>query len=264
MVLSGMAQGIAILGGTGWLGLALGRNLLARGLPPEALRVLNRRGPTADYEGFPGVHWATDLADLIAGAGVLVLSVRPEDYHVSAPQGFDGLVISFMAGVPLARLAQDWPQAIIARAMPGGGAQEGQAHVPWCAGEIPAAAVTRVAGVLGAIGMVDRVADEAALAYMSALSGSGAAYPALMAQAMYQDALKRGIAPDVAWRAVRSVVCAAPALFTQGPEQAAALLDSYHGYRGVTAAGLSAAEAAGFAEAITAALEAATQKALNF
>lgn len=264
MVLSGMALGIAILGGTGWLGLALGRNLLARGLPPEALRVLNRRGPTADYEGFPGVHWATDLADLIAGAGVLVLSVRPEDYHVSAPQGFDGLVISFMAGVPLERLARDWPRATITRAMPGGGAQEGQAHVPWCAGEIPAAAATRVARVLGAIGMVDRVADETALAYMSALSGSGAAYPALMAQAMYQDALKRGIAPDVAWRAVRSVVCAAPALFTQGPEQAAALLDSYHGYRGVTAAGLTAAGAAGFAEAITAALEAATQKALNF
>lgn len=256
--------GIGILGGTGWLGLALGQNLLRRGLEPGALRLLNRRGPTADYSAWPGVHWAKGLVDLVDQAQVLVLSVRPEDYHVSGPQPFDGLVISFMAGVDLARLAADWPQARIARAMPGGGASEGRAHVPWCAADLPPADGARVAEVLGALGAVDRVADEAALAYMAALSGSGAAYPALMAQAMMRDALARGIAPDVAWRAVRSVVCEAPGLFTAGLAEAEALLASYHGYRGVTAAGLAAAQAAGFAQAITAALDAATDKALNF
>lgn len=260
----GSESGIGILGGTGWLGLALGRNLLASGLAPAKLRVLNRRGPTADYRDFPGVHWAAGLDDLIAQAEVIVLSVRPEDYAPGAPQTFDGLVISFMAGVDLARLAADWPKARLARAMPGGGAREGRAHVPWCAADLPETDAARVVAVLSALGAVDRVADEAALAYMSALSGSGAAYPALMAQAMMRDALARGIAPDVAWRAVRSVVCEAPGLFTSGLAEAEALLQSYHGYRGVTAAGLAAAEAAGFATAIEAALAAATDKALNF
>lgn len=255
---------ISILGGTGWLGLALGRNALAGGLEPGRLRVLNRRGPTADYAAFPGVHWASGFDDLIAGAGVVVLSVRPEDYALSAPQTFDGLVISFMAGVDLSRLARDWPHARLARAMPGGGAREGRAHVPWCATDLPPADAARVVEVLGAIGTVDRVADEAALAYMSALSGSGAAYPALMAQAMMRDALARGIAPDVAWRGVRSVVCEAPGLFAGGLAEAEALLESYHGYRGVTAAGLRAAQEAGFGASIEAALSAATEKALNF
>jgi len=257
--------GIGILGGTGWLGRALGRNLLARGLAPGDLVVANRRGPTADYDGWPGVTWAQGLDDLVARCEVLVLSVRPEDYRLSDPQGFRGLVLSFMAGVALDRLGRDWPSARIARAMPGGGATEGRAHVPWCAGPgLGAADAARVESLLAAIGTVDRVADEAQLAVLAALSGSGAAYPALMAQAMFRHACAEGIAPDVAWRGVASVVCDAPDLFRAGPEAVEALLAAYHGYRGVTAAGLDAAEAAGFSGAIGRALAAAARKALSF
>lgn len=253
---------VGIIGGTGWLGLALGRNLLRHGLEAGALSVLNRRGPTDDYDGW-SVRWAEGLDDLVARSGIVVLSVRPGDYAVGAPQDHDGLVVSFMAGVPMDRLARDWPRARIARAMPGGGASEGTAHVPWC-GVVAEADAVRVGWLLSSIGTVDRVADEAALAYLAALSGSGAAYPALMAKVMLEDAISRGIAPDVAWNAVRSVVCGSPGLFRDGAAQVDALLAAYHGYRGVTAAGLAEAEAAGFADAIRRALTAATEKALNF
>ena len=248
---------IGIMGATGWLGGALGRNLLRRGHPPEGLTLLNRSGPSADYAPWPQVCWAQDLPDLLARCDHVVLSVRPEDYRLPAPHPFDGQVISFMAGVSLSDLARDWPKARIARAMPGGSASQGTAHVPWCGAGDPAP-------VLSALGQVDRVADEGALAYLSALSGSGAAYPALMAQALLAHATAQGIAPDTAWNAVRSVVCAAPALFAAGPDQAAALLETYRGYRGITAAGLAAAEAAGFAASLHRALEAATAKALDF
>jgi pyrroline-5-carboxylate reductase len=257
-----MGETVGIVGGTGWLGLALGRNLLRRGLPADALSVTNRRGPTNDYAGH-AICWATGLADLVARSGIVVLSVRPEDYAVPAPQDHDGLVVSFMVGVPLHRLARDWPRARIARAMPGGGATQGTAHVPWC-GDLTVEDAARVTWLLSAIGIVDRVVDEGALAYLSALSGSGAAYPALMAQAMLADAIARGIAPDVAWNAVRSVICDSPDLFRDDPAQIDALLAAYHGYRGVTAAGLSAAEAAGFPDAIRSALAAATDKAIHF
>ena len=63
---------------------------------------------------------------------------------------------------------------------------------------------------------------------------------------------------------MRSVVCGSPSLFAGGIAQAEALLDTYHGYRGITAAGLDAAAAAGFGEAVAAGLEAATAKALDF
>ena len=253
---------VGIIGGTGWLGLALGRNLLKRDLRADRLTVLNRRGPTRDYDGW-AVHWADCLAALVARSGIVVLSVRPEDYVIPAPQDHAGLVVSFMVGVPLARLARDWPHARIVRAMPGGGATEGAAHVPWC-GDLGAEDAARVAWLLSAIGTVDRVADEDALAYLSALSGSGAAYPALIAKAMLSDAMARGIAPDVAWNAVRSVVCDSPGLFRADPARIDALLSAYHGYRGVTAAGLNEAEAAGLPQAIRRALTAATEKAMNF
>jgi pyrroline-5-carboxylate reductase len=112
--------------------------------------------------------------------------------------------------------------------------------------------------------MVDKVADEAALAYLSALSGSGAAYPALMAQAMYANALGHGIAPDVAWRAVRSVVCDSPRLFASGPEAVENLIAVYLDYRGITATGINTAVAAGLPASVAFALDAATEKALTF
>ena len=74
----------------------------------------------------------------------------------------------------------------------------------------------------------------------------------------------RGIPPEVAWRAVMSVVCDAPGLFRDAPDRAGALLETYHGYRGVTAAGVDAAVDAGFARAIGAALDAATARELDF
>lgn len=255
---------IGIHGGTGWLGKALGLNLLARGLPATALSLTNRRGPTEDYAQWPGVTWAMGLQDLTDKSDILVLSVRPEDYRTEGPSDFSGIVLSFMAGVPLDRLAQDWPCARLARAMPGGGATEGRAHVPWCGPGLSAGDAAQVQDILAALGSVDRVADEAALAVLTALSGSGAAYPALMAQAMYDHALACGIAPDVAWRGVASVMCDAPELFRSGPQAVQALIDAYYGYRGITAAGMMAAGEAGLGRAVATALQAATEKAITF
>lgn len=255
---------IGIHGGTGWLGKALGLNLLARGLPATALALTNRRGPTPDYAQWPGVTWASGLQDLAGQSDMLVLSVRPEDYRPEGPSEFSGIVLSFVAGVPLDRLAQDWPRARLARAMPGGGATEARAHVPWCGPGLSEADAAQVQDTLAALGSVDRVTDEAALAVLTALSGSGAAYPALMAQAMYEHALARGIAPDVAWRGVASVMCDAPELFRSGPQAVQGLIDAYYGYRGITAAGMTAANEAGLGRAIQAALKAATEKSLTF
>lgn len=256
---------IGIHGGTGWLGKALGRNLLKRGFSAGGLSITNRRGPNDDYAEWPAVIWAKGLADLAASSDVLVLSVRPEDYVQPAPAAFAGLVISFMAGIPMDRLSQDWPMARIARAMPGGGATDGRAHVPWCgSANLTEHDAAKVVEVLSAIGTVDRVADEQALAVLTALSGSGAAYPALMAQAMYAHALSCGIAPDVAWRGVASVVCDAPELFRSGPDAVQSVIDTLYGYRGITAAGMDAAQAAGLGKSVAAALDAATAKAISF
>lgn len=250
---------LGILGATGWLGQALGLRLLQQGLwRPEDLLLANRSGQRAAYAGHPGVTWA-EVPALCAACDVIVLAVRPEDFPLP---GFDPgprLVISFMTVWTLDKLRRLYPQARIVRAMPNGAAPVGRSYTPWV-GDLSGQEAALVRGILAAMGPQDRVAGEDQLDYLAALSGSGAAYPALMAQAMLADALARGLPGAVAERAVEAVICGSAPVLEGRMAELAALLDTYRGYKGVTAAGLAAAEP-GLTQAIRDALEAATQKA---
>lgn len=252
---------LGLIGATGWLGTALGTRVLQTGWPEADLMLLNRQARRDAYAPWAKVRWMADAGALCAGADVLVLSVRPGDFPMPGFDGAGKLVISFMTAWSLDRLAALCPRARIVRAMPNGGASLGQSFTPWVAGpglsKTEAALVSRL---LGAMGDAAQVADEAALDYLSALSGSGAAYPALMAQAMLTHARAQGLPEDVARRSVSSVLASGAALAGQ-VETVAALLDTYRGYRGITAAGLAAADAAGLPQAVAAALEAASAHA---
>ena len=253
---------LGIIGATGWLGAALGTRALAGGgWQADDMVLLNRSASRAAYDPWPRVSWASDAGDLCARSDILILATRPEDFP---PKGFDGagkLVISFMTAWSLDRLASLCPGARIVRAMPNGAASVGRSFTPWVAGaglgSDEAAVVRRL---LSAMGEEAQVETEAQLDYLSALSGSGSAYPALMAQAMLADALGRGLPQAVAERAVASVLASGGAL-AGDPGQVGAMIQTYLDYRGVTAAGMQAALEAGLAPSITKALAAATAKA---
>lgn len=257
-----MTPPLGILGGTGWLGQALGLGLLQKGLAaPADLVLLNRSGSAPGYAGWPGVRLARDMAELQALAGPLVLSVRPEDFPVPGFAPGNRLLISFMAAIPMARLRDLAPGARIVRAMPNGGASQGQSFTPWFAPDLPPedAALTR--RLLSAIGTEAQVASEDQLDILTALSGSGPAYPALMAQALLTKALALGLPRSLAEPAVEAVVAGSAAALTGRVAEADQILAAMHSYRGITAAGLQAAEAAGFAKALGAAIDAAVARA---
>ena len=247
---------VGIIGGTGWLGGALGRALVDRGLAEVAL--LNRSGPQ-DYGG-RRVRWAQDLPDLVALSDVIVVSVRPEHWPDLELRAEGRLVISFMAAVGLDRLASCGGRLV--RAMPNAAAEIGASYSPWVAGPgVTEADRAAVALVLGAIGSGEELPEEGQIELMSALSGSGPAYPALLAQAMLAFLAERGIAPDTAARAVEATVCASARLLEGRVAEAPAMVQTFIAYRGITCAGLEAAEAAGFSAAVHAALTAAMAKA---
>ena len=70
-----------------------------------------------------------------------------------------------------------------------------------------------------------------------------------------------GIAEGPAWRAAEAVVCDAPQILSGRITDVPQVLAAYRSYRGVTDAGLTAAEAAGVPEGLRAALDAAVAKA---
>lgn len=252
---------LGIIGATGWLGAALGTRLLASGWPEADLLLLNRSAPRDAYAPWPAAKWLPAAAALCREAEVIVLSVRPDDFPMPGYAGGNHLVISFMTAWSLERLAALHPGGRIVRAMPNGAASKGQSFTPWVASPgLAAEDRALVRRLLAVMGKEAEVETEAQLDYLSALSGSGSAYPALMAQAMLAHARKEGLSDNVAHAAVSSVMASAAGLAGQ-VETVGALLETYLGYRGITAAGLRAAEAAGFQTAITDALDAARDHA---
>ena len=251
---------VGLIGATGWLGSALGQHLLASGvLPAQALVLLNRSGPRTDYHGHRP-HWARDVAELVALSDVIVVSVRPQDWQGLALQAPGKLVISFMAGVGADLLAGSG--ARIVRAMPNAAAEIGRSYSPFWAGPgVTDADRDAVRRILCAIGDTDELPDEAQIDLMTALPGSGAAYPALMAVAMAEFMTRRGVPETIAWRATEAAVCGGAAMLAGQPQRARDLVAAYRDYRGTTAAGIEAAIAAGFPGAVERALEAATDKA---
>jgi len=252
---------VGIIGGTGWLGGALGRGLIAGGVvAAEELVILNRTG-RRDYSGHP-VVWADDVADLVAQSDVVVVSVRPGDWPgLGLGLRAEGrLVVSFMAGVGMDALAVSGGR--IVRAMPNAAVEIGASYSPWVAGPgVTAADRLAVALVLGAVGTQEELPDEGQIELMTALSGAGPAYPALMARAMLRFLADRGVAADTAARAVEGTVCAAARLLEGRMGDAPAMVQTFVDYRGTTCAGLEAAEAAGFSKALETGLVAALDRA---
>lgn len=250
---------VGIIGATGWLGSALGGGLLARGmLQPRDLLLLNRSGPRGDYHGHGDVTWAASVGELVAGSDLVVVSVRPQDWPALDLQAPGRLVVSFMAGVGLARLGACAGR--IVRAMPNAAAEIGRSYSPWIAGPgVTDADRAATRWLLSAIGTEDELGDEGQLDLMTAVPGSGAAYPALMAVAMAGFMRDQGVEDAVAWRAAEAAVVGGAQMLAGRIAEAPQFLAAYRDYRGTTAAGLDAAEAAGFDDALRRALAAATE-----
>ena len=251
---------LGIIGATGWLGSALGGRLLDEAIvTPDRLVVANRSGPQADYHGHT-VRWARDSAELVSLSDVIIVSVRPDDWPALDLRADGRLVMSFMAGIGAVRLARCGGRII--RAMPNAAAGIGASYTPWWADSTVTAGDRRVVTtILSAIGTSVELDAESQIDLMTALPGSGAAYPALMAVAMARFMTDRGVPDAIAWRAAEAAVCGGAAMLAGRIADAPALLAAYRDHRGTTAAGLDAAEAGGFSTAVRSALEEATRTA---
>ena len=250
---------IGIIGATGWLGHALGQGLIRQGVVrPDQMVLANRSGRQDGYDG-QAVRWTRDLSELVALSDLIVVSVRPQDWHGLHLTAAGKPVLSFLAATPSQVLASCGGR--ILRAMPNAAAEIGQSYSPfWAAPDATPDDMAMVRLILSAIGDTDQVQDETHLDLMGALPGSGAAYPALMAVAMADFMTRHGVDQKIAWRATEATLCGGTDLLRGKMDQAPAMLSAYLDYRGITAAGLEAAQDAGFSAAIGTALDAALAK----
>lgn len=252
---------VGIIGGTGWLGRAIARAMLDAGFIAASQLVLSSRTPGAGLADRPDVACLADNRELAARSDVIILSVRPSQFPAVDIDASGRLVISVMAGVSVATLAARTGTSRIVRAMPNAAAEIAGSYTPWFAAEGASTAdKVFVRQLFETCGTTDEVLREADIDYLTGLSGSGPAFPALLAKAMLEHALARGLPRDIAVRAVTGIIAGASQLLAdRSPEET---VQTFLDYRGTTAAGLQGMIDGGFVEAVAAGLDAAAEAAI--
>lgn len=250
---------VGIIGGAGWLGQAIATQALASRVLGQTSLMISSRSPRGkQFSNWPEIAWTSDNQELARRADVVILSVRPDQFLGISLDLSGRLVISVMASVSMATLQARLKTDRIVRAMPNAAAEIGQSYTPWLAG----AGVTDgdrafVRTLMESCGEADEVDTEDQIDYLTGLSGSGPAFPALLASAMLSHARVRGLPPHLANWAVKGVVCAASRLLGDGDFNPEKTVAAFVDYDGTTAAGLREMIRGGFVVSVHAGLDAA-------
>ncbi|WP_260961458.1 pyrroline-5-carboxylate reductase family protein [Pseudomonas citri] len=231
-----IGQTLGIIGGTGWLGGAIAQAVLAKALLPAGnLIISNRSGshPLAQQ----GVRLVTDNQALVEHCDVIVIAVRPEHFASLGIDATGKTVISLMAGITARAIATQTSASRVVRAMPNAAVEIGQSFTPWfCLGETDAQTRDLVQRLFESVGTAAEVQEESFIDYLSALSGTGPAFPALLMTALSNQAMAAGIPADIAQLAAKNVVVNSSQLLAHHDAQQ--MIDALVAYRGVTAAAL--------------------------
>jgi pyrroline-5-carboxylate reductase len=253
---------VAVLGG-GVMGGTIVGALLAAGWGADAIVVSERdeaRGSA--LRETHGVGLDASLSSAVAGAGIVVVAVKPQDVAtvlavVGPALAPDALVVSVAAGLE-ARLPAGTP---VVRTMPNTPAIVSRGATAVAAGRNATANhVALVGAMLRSTGLVVNV-DEADLDAITAVSGSGPAYFYAMVEALIEAGVGQGLDRLVATRLATQTFVGAAHLLVESGETPQALRAKVSSPGGTTLAALRAMEAAGLADVIRAGAEAAAARA---
>lgn len=234
-------------------------NLLASGPRQERADVL------VDRYGIVGL---TDNAQAASGGDVVVLSVKPQRLD-SVLEGLRGvikpeaLILSIVAGAPIAKIGGILDHPAVIRAMPNTPAQIGEGITVWTASAAVSEAQREMGQqILGALGQEIFMEEETYLNMATALSGTGPAYVFLFMEAMVDAGVHLGFPRRVAEQLVAQTVRGSVDYYTRDtdPVHLARLRNQVTSPGGTSAAALYYLEKAGFRTAISRAVWAAYER----
>jgi pyrroline-5-carboxylate reductase len=203
------ARRVAILG-AGTIGESLLRGLLDGGWrkPGEIVATVRDEDRARELEELHGVRVTLSNAEAVSGASLVVIAVKPQDFDVLLGEIGGVLtpeqtVLSVAAAIPTATIErQVAPGVPVVRAMPNRPATVHEGIAGICpgahAGEEHLQLAEEALSHLGAVVQVpERYMDA-----VTAVSGSGPAYLALLAEAMIEAGILLGLSREVSTRLV--------------------------------------------------------------
>ena len=208
--------------------------------------------------------YTKDLAKVADNCDVILLAVKP----AHAPKVLDIIkngthktILSIVAGITHAQLQQMAPTHEVVRIMPNTPALVGAGAIVIYDSNLSEQNRNMIQDLFENTGFVHFVPDEGMMDAVTGLSGSGPALFAIMAEALADAAVAQGLTRNLAAALARETMLGtAKLLENQHPD---ILKEAVMSPGGTTAAGIIAAESAGFRAATQAFVTAATLKSRN-
>jgi pyrroline-5-carboxylate reductase len=261
------ARKVAIVGG-GKIGESLLAGLISSGWrePRDVVVTGRREERVRELEERYGVHGTLSNAEAVSGASLVVVAVKPQDFDVLLGE-IGGLltpeqtVLSVAAAIPTAQIESRIAAGVpVVRAMPNAPAlvHEGMAGV--CAGAHAADEHLALAEeVLTHLGAVVRV-PERYMDAVTAVSGSGPAYFALLAEAMIEAGILLGLGRETSTQLVVQTMLGTARLLRDEKIHPVELREAVTSPGGTTIQAIRELEQAGVRAAFLNAIQAAMER----
>ncbi|ADQ17425.1 pyrroline-5-carboxylate reductase [Leadbetterella byssophila DSM 17132] len=189
---------------------------------------------------------------------LVILSVKPQDFSSVAPDLKQYLkdsqvVLSIMAGIPMARIQDELEHQWVVRAMPNTPAMLGQGITGYCAAEgISFQKLQRIDNLINATGRSVYLENESLLDAVTALSGSGPAYFYYLVKHMVQAGMDMGFDEGLARLLVKQTMLGSYHLINNAEKSLDELISAVASKGGTTEAALKTFEERGLGEALQA------------
>jgi pyrroline-5-carboxylate reductase len=258
---------IALLG-AGKIGESLLAGLLSSGwrTPEEIVATGRREERVREVATRHGVRTTLSNAEAVAGAGIVVIAVKPQDFdtllgEIGGLLTPDQTVLSVAAAIPTAQIeARVAPGVPVVRAMPNAPSlvHEGMAGI--CGGAHAGDEHLALAEeVLSHLGSVVRV-PERAMDAVTAVSGSGPAYFALLAEGMIEAGILLGLSREVSTQLVVQTMLGTARLLRDEKIHPVELREGVTSPGGTTIRAIQELENAGVRAALFNAIQAAMER----
>ncbi len=254
---------IAVLG-AGKIGEAVARAVAKS--PKVSQVIITKRNVSTLHRPLPRkIQASTDNEAAVKKADVVLIAVKAAEAKNlldSVSRQTEGkVVISFMAAVSLSKLEHHLPRAKLVRAMTNMAAIVGEAVTAYSLRQqMSGDDLEKVRFVLGRLGEVVEV-PESQLNAVTALSGSGPAYIAILIDALVTAGLKVGLPRDTAFKLAAQTLVGTAKLLRETGMSITELRDAVTTPAGTTIAGIYELEKGSFRTSIINAVEAATEAA---
>ena len=244
--------------GAGNMSRAIARGWrLGDGGPAELMICDAGSGRAAALASETGATPLSEAREAFQRADVAVVATKPAslDSVAEAADGFQGIVVSLLAGTDLPTVSKAFPEARCVRVMPNVAVEKRQGVLCWCGSDDDHGDHSEIAGLFSVLGLFVEV-PEALFDAATAIMGCGPAYVALVAEALADAGVKAGLGEQNAATMVAQTLAGTASLLEDRDTLSVRRAVTSPG--GSTAAGLAVLERgavrAAFAEAVAASI----------